>query len=554
MVELPGEKEFTGDPDQACKSFCDVPNERVFKIRTAPQSQPVRLQRTSNPQQETNSAERQHQPGVDYPDVPDVYTTVLRANKNSKKLLLQGDIAYKIGRNALNCTDCLWPKSNSGIVNVPYVLSPDYDVNEVSIITAAMEEFKTLTCVKFIPQTVETDYLDIKQDSGCWSIIGMTHGAQTVSLRKDECISHRTVQHELNHALGFVHEQCRSDRDDYVTIMTQYISPGDISNFDKQDTNNLGVQYDYSSLMHYPRYAFSNTSGQDTIVPKPDPNVPIGQSYGLSNLDVLKINRLYECDICSSLISSHTGTVTSENYPSAYLNNTNCLWLIRIPANKVFLTFEAVDIQPSTNCMSDYVKVYDGASKTSPVLLDKTCGSGMLPSFISSSNSMLLEFVSDGAATATGFKASYTEVYCGAIINSAPGVITSPGYPNLYPPSVDCFWIITAPPQKTVLIYFNVFNLETYTYCRYDYVRIYDGKTTSSPLIGTFCSKRSFNIASSGTSMLIKFHSDNTNQYTGFQASYTFCKSIKLPSLLSLSEVWVKLSDLGSCDLQDPGG
>ncbi|XP_053566999.1 embryonic protein UVS.2-like [Bombina bombina] len=457
-------------------------------------------------------------------DVPDVYTTVIRANQESKKLLRQGDIAYKIGRNALNCPDCRWPKSNSGIVNVPYVLSPDYDVNEVSVITAAMEEFKTLTCVRFIPHTVETDYLNIKQDSGCWSYIGMTHGAQTVSVMKNGCISHGPVQHELNHALGFFHEQCRSDRDDYVTIITENILPDKMYNFNKENTNNLGVQYDYSSLMHYPRYAFGNPPGVDTIVPKPDPNVPIGQSYGLSNLDVLKINRLYECDICSSLLTSPTGTVTSANYPSAYLNNANCLWLIRIPDNKVFLTFEAVDIQSSKNCMSDYVKVYDGASKTSPVLLDKTCGSGMLPSFIASSNSVLLEFVSDGAVTATGFKASYTGVYCGAIINSAPGVITSPGYPNLYPPSVDCFWIITAPPQKMVSINFNFFNLEANTYCLYDYVRIYDGKTTSSPLLGTFCGSNSFNTMSFSASMLIQFHSDGKTQSTGFQASYRFIK------------------------------
>ncbi|XP_053564875.1 embryonic protein UVS.2-like, partial [Bombina bombina] len=457
----------------------------------------------------------------------DIYTTVINANRKCKRLIYQGDIAFKVGRNAYSCTDCLWPKSSSGIVNVPYVLSSDYSDSDISIITAAMQEFMTLTCVNFVSRSVETDYLDIKPNDGCWSFIGMTHGVQTVSLSQGGCIRHGTVQHELNHALGFLHEQCRSDRDDYVTIMTQYISPDKMGNFNKENTNNLGIEYDYSSVMHYSRYAFSNTPGQATIVPKPDPNVPIGQSYGLSSLDVSKINRLYECDICSSLLVDSSGTFTSANYPSAYLNNANCLWLIRAPENKVFLTFETFNVQSSKNCASDYVTVYDGASKTSKVLLNRICGSGISTPIVASSNTMLVEFVSDGTITATGFKASYSTFYCGDSLTTSPGIITSPGYPNLYPSSVDCMWLITGPPKAMILIKFDVFNLETNDYCIYDYVRIYDGKTTSSPKLGTFCGKNSFNTVSFGNSMLVTFHSDNLNQYTGFHATYKFIQMNK---------------------------
>lgn len=99
-------------------------------------------------------------------------------------------------------------------------------------------------------------------------------------------------------------------------------------NFRKQLTNNLNSPYDYGSLMHYGRwadiwgrinkydvllffremlntymsclvyfsfrYAFSEDGGP-TIIPVPDPYVPIGQRDGPSLLDLHKINVLYNC-------------------------------------------------------------------------------------------------------------------------------------------------------------------------------------------------------------------------------------------------------------------
>lgn len=43
------------------------------------------------------------------------------------------------------------------------------------------------------------------------------------------------------------------------------------------------------------RTAFSTFYGNDTITPIPDPNVMIGQRTGMSDTDIVKINRLYEC-------------------------------------------------------------------------------------------------------------------------------------------------------------------------------------------------------------------------------------------------------------------
>lgn len=115
-----------------------------------------------------------------------------------------------------------------------------------------------------------------------------------VSLSRLGCVYYGIVEHELNHALGFYHEHTRSDRDQYVTINWENIDPKMQSNFNLQKTNNLNTLYDYSSVMHYGKTAFS-VNGQDTITPIPDPSVKIGQRNELSAIDILRINTLYKC-------------------------------------------------------------------------------------------------------------------------------------------------------------------------------------------------------------------------------------------------------------------
>ena len=61
----------------------------------------------------------------------------------------------------------------------------------------------------------------------CWSYVGRRGGGQVVSLARRGCVYHKVVQHELLHALGFNHEQTRSDRDSHVRIIYQNIMRGE---------------------------------------------------------------------------------------------------------------------------------------------------------------------------------------------------------------------------------------------------------------------------------------------------------------------------------------
>ncbi|XP_074657010.1 zinc metalloproteinase nas-13-like [Tubulanus polymorphus] len=97
------------------------------------------------------------------------------------------------------------------------------------------------------------------------------------------------------HALGFTHEQCRSDRNRHITINYQNIQRGRAANFARKNTNNLRTAYNYASIMHYGRYAFSK-NGSPTIVPN-DPKARIGLRVGVSrnDLDTQRIRRFYNC-------------------------------------------------------------------------------------------------------------------------------------------------------------------------------------------------------------------------------------------------------------------
>ena len=79
------------------------------------------------------------------------------------------------------------------------------------------------------------------------------------------CLSISTIKH----AIGFEHEQSRTDRDKYVKIIWKNIIPGKEEYFEKYGAINItgfGQPYDYLSVMHYESKSFTK-NGKDAIVP-----------------------------------------------------------------------------------------------------------------------------------------------------------------------------------------------------------------------------------------------------------------------------------------------
>ncbi|CAO1412000.1 unnamed protein product [Diamesa serratosioi] len=228
---------------------------------------------------------------------------------------IEGDILVPVQnnatRNGMKTESLRW---RGGVI--PFVIRGSFNAREMDLLERAINEYHRKTCIKFVRrQSNDYDYISIENaGSGCWSSVGRTGGKQVVNLQSPGCVSKiGTPLHELMHALGFLHEQNREERDGFVTIKNRNIKPGYEANFDKAPrgaTTGFGVGYDYGSVMHYSPTAFSR-NGQPTIEAKSNSRDKMGQREGFSNKDLEKINKMYNCKgTTASVTNKPLGTTT----------------------------------------------------------------------------------------------------------------------------------------------------------------------------------------------------------------------------------------------------
>ncbi|KAH0568173.1 hypothetical protein KQX54_019308 [Cotesia glomerata] len=228
---------------------------------------------------------------------------------------------------------------------------------------------------------------------------------------------------------------------------------------------------------------------------------------------------------CGGIFKTPHGEIRYPMVPEEYDNDEECTWTIQAPAgHAVQLTWESFNLEFHDKCLTDYVKLlekYEGEDYE----IGRYCGNTIPPMITSQSSSVTLVFISDSSITSGGFVAKYSFVdvskVCGGRYFSPKGLLRSPDYPNYYPPNRECVWIIEAQNKFRILLEVKKFEIESHSYCAYDYLEIRNGGYENSPLVGKFCGNEIPGEIMSFTNQLyIKFVSDSSNGDQGFEIEW----------------------------------
>ncbi|XP_074046094.1 meprin A subunit alpha [Macrotis lagotis] len=228
---------------------------------------------------------------------------ILEINLAAGLDLFEGDILLPENRNALRDPTTRWK------FPIPYILADNLELNAKGVILYAFEMFRLKSCVDFKPYQGEETYIIFQKFNGCWSMVGDQHTGQNLSIGS-RCDFKAIVEHEILHALGFYHEQSRSDRDDYVNIWWDEVIEGYEHNFNTYNDSyitDLNTPYDYESLMHYELFSFNKNESKPTITAKiPAFDDIIGQRLDFSPVDLERLNRMYNCTATHTLLDQCT--------------------------------------------------------------------------------------------------------------------------------------------------------------------------------------------------------------------------------------------------------
>jgi len=177
---------------------------------------------------------------------------------------------------------------------IPYHI--DEQLKNPERVQKTLQLFTEKTPIRFVPFNGQPNAIVFAPgDKNCRSYLGKIGGHQPIYL--DEKCGVPEIAHELMHALGFIHEQSRPDRDRFVKINWDHIDPEHASQFEiaPEEVSRLSQSrpFDYKSTMLYDSTMFAKTPGQITIESLTAEPIEPAAEGGLSREDIERIYKFY---------------------------------------------------------------------------------------------------------------------------------------------------------------------------------------------------------------------------------------------------------------------
>ena len=140
---------------------------------------------------------------------------------------------------------------------VPYEFTNTLTLAQQQTYLAGLREWELAANVKFVPHTNQARYILFTYDLNGPDNVSIGYSPQVVAVAS---LSRAQVCHEMGHSFGFNHENIRVDQTNYLTVVTNNISPpSNLSFFNVDSTTLTNGPYDFESVMHLGNN-FSSTS------------------------------------------------------------------------------------------------------------------------------------------------------------------------------------------------------------------------------------------------------------------------------------------------------
>uniref|UniRef100_A0A182SAV1 CUB domain-containing protein n=1 Tax=Anopheles maculatus TaxID=74869 RepID=A0A182SAV1_9DIPT len=195
-----------------------------------------------------------------------------------------------------------------------------------------------------------------------------------------------------------------------------------------------------------------------------------------------------------------TFNLSSPGYPDGYKFNLDCTWIFQstMPTYHPFLSFELIDLVESSDCLEDYVEVFNSSDLAEWKSFGRICTFATRGTYnFHGTPHLKLEFRTDYIQNRIGFTGTVF-LRCGGLLTDPNGVITQPDSLPMVEPDMlvnrtetyeSCNWTINVRTGWTIEFTFAKLNITIQPagpHVSNGYVAIMNGMDEFSPLLGQY--------------------------------------------------------------------